>query len=173
MTETIDPQPQVKTLLALSLIKGKAMEWAVQKAVELGVWEIQLLVTEHCVVKPDGKIDKWERVALEACKQCGRNRLPVIKPPVAIDAYLAQKRGGLAMIASLHSGARPLRKVIDERSNDLETLTILVGPEGDFSVVEMNLAVAEGFLPVTLGESVLRSETAVIYCCSAIHYAIT
>ena len=158
--------------LAQAIPKGKNMDLIVQKSVELGVAAIQPLVTRNTVVQPgDGKSEKWRRNALEACKQCGQDTLPVIAEPLAFDRWIATQveAPGLKLIASLAPGARPLRTVL--RGNPATTAaTLLVGPEGDFSAEETTAALAAGFLPVSLGSIVLRVETATLFCLSALRY---
>lgn len=159
-------------VLAQAVPKGKTMEWIIEKAVELGVARIVPLVTRHTVVKYDAdeaikKAEKWQKVALEACKQCGQNWLPIVETPVDGRAFLAQERSGAKIIASLAPGARPLRQVI-EGIGQSEQITIMIGPEGDFSPEETELALQFGYQPATLGDLVLRSETAALFTLSAL-----
>lgn len=166
------PAPRPAITLAQAIPKGKTMDLIVQKAVELGIAAIQPLVTRHTVVQPgDGKSDKWRRHALEACKQCGQDTLPAIADPLPFERWIAAPAAaaGLKLIASLAAGARPLREVLRARPGTT-AVTLLVGPEGDFSQAETAAALAAGFLPVSLGEIVLRVETASIFCLSALRY---
>jgi 16S rRNA (uracil1498-N3)-methyltransferase len=172
------PLPVVPTLPAITLAqavpKGKNMDLIVQKAVELGVAGIQALITRHTIVHPgEGKADKWRRTALEACKQCGQNVLPEIPEPLPFDRWLANRAdtspAGLQLIASLAPGARPLRDVLREHPRTTAA-TLLIGPEGDFTAQETAAALAAGFLPVSLGEIVLRVETATLFALSALRY---
>jgi 16S rRNA (uracil1498-N3)-methyltransferase len=163
-------QPQIT--LAQAIPKGKNMDLIVQKAVELGVSAIQPLVTRNTVVQPgESKAEKWRRNALEACKQCGQDTLPEIAEPLPFDRWLAdlQTTGSLPLIASLASGAETLKKTL--RINSAPgNVVILIGPEGDFTPAESASAMDKGFLPVTLGEIVLRVETAALFCVSAVRY---
>ena len=164
------PLPEIT--LAQAIPKGKTMDLIVQKAVELGVARIQPLVTRHTIVHPgEGKSSKWRRVALEACKQCGQDRLPLIEDPLPFDRWLAMDSvvNGLPVIASLAPGALPIREQL--RSHPGTTAaTLLVGPEGDFAPEETRAALAAGFLPVSLGSIVLRVETATLFCLAALRY---
>lgn len=169
-------QPSVSPLLAITLAqaipKGKNMDLIVQKSVELGIAAIQPLVTRYTVVQPgEGKSEKWRRNALEACKQCGQDTLPEIADPLAFDRWLITQadKPALKLIASLAPGALPLRETLRNHPGTTEA-TLLVGPEGDFSAEETTAALAAGFLPVTLGSSVLRVETATLFCLSALRY---
>ena len=158
--------------LAQAIPKGKNMDLIVQKSVELGVAVIQPLITRYTVVHPgEGKSEKWRRNALEACKQCGQNTLPGIAEPLAFDRWISTQSSvpGLKLIASLAEGALPLREALRQHAGTTE-VTLLVGPEGDFSAEETTAALAAGFLPVSLGAIVLRVETATIFCLSALRY---
>ena len=158
--------------LAQAIPKGKNMDFIVQKSVELGVAAIQPLVTRNTVVQPgEGKSDKWRRTALEACKQCGQDTLPEIAEPLPFDRWIELQADvrGLKLIASLATGAMPMRAVLRDFPATREA-TLLVGPEGDFSPEETAAALAVGFLPVSLGSIILRVETATIFCLSALRY---
>ena len=166
------PAPPLPTItLAQAIPKGKTMDLIVQKAVELGVARIQPLVTRNTVVQPgEGKSDKWRRTALEACKQCGQDTLPDIADAVPFDDWLAgHESAGLKIIASLAPGARPVRDVLRDHPGTRDA-TLLIGPEGDFAAAETEAARTAGFVPVTLGDIVLRVETAALFCVSALRY---
>jgi 16S rRNA (uracil1498-N3)-methyltransferase len=166
------PMPLPEITLAQAIPKGKTMDLIVQKAVELGVARIQPLVTRHTIVHPgEGKSGKWRRIAVEACKQCGQDRLPVIDDPQSFDPWLAGRLpgGGLPLIASLAPGALPMREQL-RRHPGITAATLLVGPEGDFAPEETHAAIAAGFLPVSLGSIILRVETATLFCLSALRY---
>jgi 16S rRNA (uracil1498-N3)-methyltransferase len=170
------PSPRPAIVLAQAVTKGKTMDWIIEKAVELGVSRIVPLVTRHTVVKYDAdeaikKAQKWQKVALEACKQCGQYWMPIVEAPLDGREFLAQERSGGKIIASLAPGARPLRQVIESLSC-CDQVTLMIGPEGDFSLDETRLALQAGFQPSTLGTLVLRSETAALYALAALrcHY---
>ena len=158
--------------LAQAIPKGKNMDLIVQKAVELGVSAIQPLVTANTIVQPgEGKSEKWRRVALEACKQCGQDTLPLIAEPQTFDLWIASQSscGDLKLFASLAPGAKTFKKILRENTGK-KSVTYLVGPEGDFSAVETQSAMNQGFTPITLGNIVLRVETASIFGIAAIRY---
>lgn len=165
--------PQV--FLAVAIPKGKTMDLIVQKAVELGVNRVQPLVTRNSVVKINEKdavekSQKWQRVALEASKQCGQNFLPVVAPVCSLDGFLGSEIEGARVIASLAPGARPARELLESLSPSVARVTFLVGPEGDFSPDEVEKSLGCDFAPVTLGEIVLRVETACLFLASAARY---
>ncbi|MGB0774935.1 MAG: 16S rRNA (uracil(1498)-N(3))-methyltransferase [Akkermansiaceae bacterium] len=158
--------------LCQAIPKGGNMELIVQKAVELGVASIQPIITEHTVARPEQvekKRLKWQRIALEACKQCGQNTLPEVKPVLSFGEWITQPHEGARVIAAIHPQARSMQSVVPHLA---EGASLLVGPEGDFSLTEYELALDNGFMPVTLGNIILRTETATLYCLSVLQYEL-
>jgi 16S rRNA (uracil1498-N3)-methyltransferase len=149
--------------LAVGMPANERMDWLVEKATELGVASIQPLMTERSVLRLSGeRADKkrlhWQAIAVAACEQCGRNRVPLIHAPASLSDWLkSQNRTGPArLLLSLQADTQPLAKAAGVN----QTMTFLSGPEGGLSSAEEVLAMAKDFLPVTLGPRVLRSETA-------------
>lgn len=179
VTET--PKPSYQLSLGQALPKGKSMDLIIQKATELGVSEIWPILSEHSIVRLSEdqckqKQQKWQQTAIEACKQCGQNWLPVVHPPLEPEEFLQKpERASLKLIGSLQPGARTIRAVLDEAraSTPVTSIFFLVGPEGDFTPAEIGSARSAGFQPVTLGPNVLRSETAAIFLTSVLMYEIT
>lgn len=168
-----EAEPKVRVVLAQAVIKGKAMDWLLQKAVELGVDDIQPLATRHAVVQPGGgKEEKWQRSVIEACKQCGRSRVPQVRPVLRFEEFLENTQSHRRILASLGPDARPLRDCLAD-SADLKEVTFLVGPEGDFSEEECRKALESGWLAASLGSRVLRSETAAVFCLASASYAFS
>lgn len=165
------PTPLPEITLAQAIPKGKNMDWIVQKAVELGVSKIQPLVTRNTIVSPgDDKAEKWRRTALEACKQCAQFTIPTIAEPLSFDAWLkADEPSELKIIASLAENPKNFRETLAAHP-EIESITLLIGPEGDFTPQETAAALDAGFIPVTLGDLVLRVETATLYCLSATRF---
>ena len=163
------PLPEITLIQAIP--KGKNMDWIVQKAVELGVSRIQPLITKHTIVSPGGeKAEKWRRTALEACKQCAQFTIPVIEEPMSFNDWLAaEDKSELKLIASLSKNPKNFRETLTAYP-DLSSVSVLIGPEGDFSQQETDAALAAGYLPVTLGDLVLRVETATMFCLSTIRF---
>lgn len=165
--------------LCQAIPKGANMDLIIQKAVELGVTAIVPLLTDRTIVRlnareAEAKRQKWQRIALEACKQCGQNTLPRVDMPIAFGDWL---RGGMPdgvkIIASLVPGVRPVRDVLEEaRSLSIRQAALLVGPEGDFTEQETAAALQAGFAPVTLGPIVLRVETAAFFGVATLRYAL-
>jgi 16S rRNA (uracil1498-N3)-methyltransferase len=174
--------PPCAITLAQAVPKGKNMDLIVQKAVELGASAIAPILSDRTVVQLDAdelekKRGKWQEVALEACKQCGQNHLPAVaKPSPPKDFFERAERGELMLIASLQPDARPLKSILAEfvsaHSRLPRTVTVMVGPEGDFTPAELSLAKSSGCIPVTLGPIILRTETAAIYCLSVLAHEL-
>lgn len=176
------PPPPAAITLAQAIPKGKNMDLIVQKAVELGASRVVPIVSERTIVRLDAtdasaKQSKWQEVALEACKQCGQNHLPEIAKPVTPKEYLESgERSELLLIASLQPDSRPIKTVLAEFSAHQgrlpKSVTVWVGPEGDFTPAELALAKSHGCLPVTLGPIILRTETAALYCLSVLAHEL-
>jgi len=166
------PQPEITLVQAIP--KGKNMDWIVQKAVELGVSKIQPIITRHTIVSPgEDKAEKWRRTALEACKQCSQFTLPIIADPLPFTEWLHKREScDLELIASLAEDPKNFRDTL-QLHPEAESVSIAIGPEGDFSDDETNAALAAGLIPVTLGDLVLRVETATMFSLSVIrsHYS--
>jgi len=161
------PPLPVRITLAAAIIK-KNFDFVVQKATELGVAELVPLVTERTIVRT-GKSERWQDIALEACKQCGNNWLPAIHPPRTFANFIASPgHNQLQLIAALQPDARPLKQVVKPAS----TVLVVVGPEGDFTPAEYAAARAAGCVPVTLGPLTLRADTAALYALSIVHHEL-
>lgn len=175
MLELAETKPPTlpEITLAQAIPKGKNMDWIVQKSVELGVSRIQPLITRQTIATPaDSKAEKWRRTALEACKQCAQFTIPLIEDPLNFADWLPTRPATeLSLIASLAENPQNFRETLAAHPQ-LSSVTLLIGPEGDFSPEETQAAIAAGFIPITLGDLVLRVETATIFSLSAIraHY---
>lgn len=173
------PALRCRITLGQAVPKGKHMDLIIEKATELGVAEIQPLLSERTIVRgTEGehqrKQDKWRRVAVEACKQCGQNFLPRVAVPCTPKAFFdRQQRFDLMLIASLQADAKPPKGVMaDFGTKRPGSVLILIGPEGDFTPAEVALAKGAGCRPITLGPIILRTETAAIYCLSVLNYEL-
>lgn len=146
------------THLGQVMSKGDRMEYAVQKAAELGVTEITLLTSARCDVKLDAerlekKREHLQMVAVAACEQSGRVRVPEVHPPMDIAKWVAKVEAELKLV--LHPGNGKSALPASCRS-----AALLIGPEGGLTAEEVAAAQAKGFLAFTLGPRVLRTETA-------------
>jgi len=165
-----DVEAPLAVTLALGISRGERMDLAIQKAVELGVAAIQPLLTERSVVRLDGaraarRRAHWQGVAVSACEQCGRNRVPPLAPIAPLGDWLAAPAGpGLRLMPDPR--ARTGLDALPGAGN--APLTLLVGPEGGLAPAERGLAAERGFTAVRLGPRVLRTETAVIAALAAV-----
>ena len=153
-------ESNLEIVLGQALSKGDRMDYAVQKAVEMGVTHIVPLATERCDVKlkgdrADKRLRHWRQIAISAAEQCGRARVPEIHPVMALPEWFS------------HTGDCDLRLVLHHRTQQsLESLgkpsrlALMIGPEGGLGPEEIAAAEAAGFIPVALGPRVLRTETA-------------
>lgn len=170
--------PPARISLGQAVPKGKNMELIIEKATELGASEIFPLLTDRTVVRLDGeeakrKQEKWQRVAIEACKQCGQNWLPQVRLPMNVDRFLAsQPTAELLLIAAIEDGARRLKEFLPDHTARPSSAMVLVGPEGDFTPAELAAAKTYGFLPLTLGPIILRAETAAIFSLSVLAHEL-
>lgn len=160
LREQFDGQAEspLRVHLGQGLSRGERMDWAIQKATELGVSEITPIVSERCEVRlKDERADKrlahWRQVAISACEQCGRSVLPVIHAPQTLAEWQAGVAADLKLV--LHPVAAPL-----ESHARPQSLAFLIGPEGGLTDAEVEQAGAAGFHPARLGPRVLRTETA-------------
>lgn len=175
------PPPKNLLTLAQAIPKGNNMDLIIQKAVELGVTRIIPLITQRTIVRlhdekeSQKKHARWQSIALEACKQCGQNWLPIVEAPSTLQETLKKKEPHqLRLIASLEKNALPLKTFFASLPTPLDntSVTIFIGPEGDFSAEEYALAYQAQSAPVSLGDIVLRTETAAFYCLSVLTYEL-
>jgi 16S rRNA (uracil1498-N3)-methyltransferase len=141
------------------------MDWLVEKATELGVASIQPVMTERSVLRLSGeRADKkrahWQAIAVAACEQCGRNQVPTIHAVLTLNAWLASQTmpsEKARFLLSLRPETQALGSLI---GGNTDVATFLSGPEGGLSASEEDAALAKGFQSVSLGNRVLRAETA-------------
>lgn len=170
--------PPARITLGQAIPKGKNMELIIEKATELGASEIIPLVSERTVVRLDveearKKQEKWQRVAIEACKQCGQNWLPKVSLPLSVDRLLASKPAAeLLLLGAIEDGAKRVKDLLAEWPSTPKSAFVMIGPEGDFTPAEMGAAKSYGFRPITLGPIILRAETAAIYSLSVLAHEL-
>ena len=145
-------------LLAVGMPANERMDMLVEKATELGVTTIQPLLTERSVLRLEGeraerKREHWQGVAIAACEQCGRSRVPHVAAVTTLRDWLPRAGAGLRLVLSLAPGAAPLGAARG-------AVISLSGPEGGLSPSEEDLARQHGFVPTALGPRVLRADTA-------------
>ena len=166
----VECEVAVQVHLAVGMPANERMDWLVEKATELGVHRITPLMTERSVVRLAGeraekKQAHWQAVAASASEQCGRNRVPVIDVPEHLDTWLARQTPQAEVVhgvLSLHASTQPLSALRQSAAANTKTWVLLNGPEGGLTDAEDAAARARGFTAVSLGERVLRAETAAL-----------
>lgn len=140
------------------------MEWCLEKATEIGIQEITPIICDRSERKVINT-DRFEKIILSAMKQSNALFLPKLNPAISFKDFVKQKKEGIQLIAHCEeTDKKSLKSVI--RAN--ENATILIGPEGDFSDKEIILSIENNYLPVTLGNTRLRTETAAIVACHSV-----
>jgi len=148
--------------LAVGMPANERMDWLVEKATELGAASIQPIAAARSVLKLAGeratkRQAHWQAIAVSACEQCGRNRVPTIHAPLALADWLRQAPAeGTRLLLSLRAGSQPLAQA----AGPAGAAWVLHGPEGGLTAQEEDVALAAGFAPASLGPRVLRAETA-------------
>ena len=161
--QPIERESPFPLTLAQGVSRGERMDLVVQKATELGVMRLVPVITERSIVRlddeqSDRKSSHWRAIAIAACEQCGRNRLPDVTVPAQLPSFLRLPAPGSVRL--LLSPSAPRR--IEDVPRPAEGATVLIGPEGGLSDEEQALAEAAGYTAVNLGPRVLRTETAAI-----------
>ncbi len=157
--------------LALGMPANERMDWLVEKATELGVASLQPLQAERSVLRLAGeraekKRAHWQGVAIAACEQSGRNRVPPVQAIVPLPAWLPAAPAGHRLLLSLQADSVPLARQL--ATLDSRPIIFLSGPEGGLSATEEQAARELGFAPVSLGARTLRAETAPLAALAAL-----
>jgi 16S rRNA (uracil1498-N3)-methyltransferase len=177
------PAPRCPVTLFVAVPKGKIIEDIIQKAVELGAFRIVPLLTERVITHLDRdgaeqKREKWQQVAIEAIKQSGATWLPRVEAPVALKEFLADgEKPEFMLVGSLQTERRHPREWLEDfqqqHGRRPQSAGVWIGPEGDFTLAELQAIEAAGAKPVTLGNLTLRVETAAIYGLSLLGYELS
>lgn len=172
-------EPRIEAVVFQGIPKSGKMEQIIQKSVELGVHQIVPVAMERCVSKWENnkkgaeKIKRWNKIAVEAAKQCGRGIIPLVSAPV--DFMEAIKRLQKMELAFFpyemlgHAGEKNLKALLSEKE-EVHTIGFMIGPEGGFSDAEAAYAIESGIYPIGLGKRILRTETVASTLLSIIMY---
>ncbi len=157
--------PKQKLHLAVAPTKmNDRYEWFLEKATEIGIHEITPIIcdrSERKVINPE----RFEKIILSAMKQCNQVFLPKLNPAITLKEFIKNDKSGQKLIAHCEETNKKSLKSILQPKTDY---TILIGPEGDFSTKEIELALENNYIPVSLGETRLRTETAAIVACHSV-----
>lgn len=166
-------EKESKKILLLPLLKEQKMDFVLQKATELGVDEIQLIYTERSIVKLDNKkrqkkLERWQKIMKEASEQSKRLTIPKLRQTILHLEDLVEE-GGIKLMCSTRKPQNNM-KLFLQNHRVYDKIFIAVGPEGGFTLKEEDTLIEKGFSPVTLGNSILRVETAPLFCLSVLLY---
>jgi 16S rRNA (uracil1498-N3)-methyltransferase len=163
----VDLESPLHIHLAQGISRGERMDFALQKAVELGVKEITPLVTQRCNVKlskerEENRMAHWRGIIESACEQSGRNKIPLLHEPTELRVWIMQQSDDLKLVLN-HRAAKKLADV----DGQINQIRLLIGPEGGLNAEEIAQAEQFNFCSVQLGSRVLRTETAALaaICC--------
>lgn len=148
--------------------RGEKMEFTIQKSIELGVNVITPLISERCGVKLDKerlekKVQQWQKIAIAACEQCGRNRIPEVRPVMNLEQWCSESDGGIKL--NLHPRAS---QSINTLTMPVQNIRLLIGPEGGLSQDEIDMTANYDFTDILLGPRILRTETAALTAIAAL-----
>ena len=167
-------EPKVKATVYMAFAKGDKLEHVIQKATELGAYEIVAFPSARCVSKPDDKslnkkLERWQKIAASAAEQSGRGRIPQVRVLPNYKATLAKaKEADIAILFYENERANTLKATLQEKR--YTSVSLLTGPEGGLTPEEVNLAMDAGLQVCTLGSRILRCETAPLCALSAVMY---
>ena len=168
-----------RTILVQALLKGEKLEWVLQKATELNVDTIYLVSTANCVAKYDdkklqSKVSRWEKIMLEAAQQCGRNHLPTLVVGETLLQALDIESEALKLVAYENEAGQTIKDVLKTLHSDKSVTDVLIciGPEGGYQEKEINAIIKYGGKSVSLGNTILRAETAAIGSLAMIRYEL-
>jgi 16S rRNA (uracil1498-N3)-methyltransferase len=160
--------PALPMTLLLSIFKFDRMEWAIEKATELGVERVVPIIArrseKHLAQSAQNRVERWRRIAREAAQQSRRSDIPVIEDPVLLKTAARREGEALKLLLAEQERTTTLRHAITEAlassDDEVPTIRVAVGPEGGWTAEEEALFDAEGWKPVSLGPRILRAETA-------------
>ena len=170
-------EPPIDITLAQCLLKGDKMEFVVQKAVELGAARVVPLKSQNCVVRYEAKKaaqrqQRWQKIADEACKQCGRTSLIEVAALMDIEKYIAQLPENACLLFCYENETQQGIKATlrEAEARGVHDFVVLIGPEGGFSLAEAEATLRAGGHSVTLGPRILRAETAAVAALTVVQY---
>lgn len=176
------PPLPFRVTLAQAIPKGKTMDVIMQKATELGVHRVIPVLSERTVVKIDEedsakKTERWREIVVDAAKQSGNNWMPSVEAVQSVRQLAREVRHfDLALIGSLQPESKFLKSYLDDFASEKKRLPasilVAIGPEGDYTPAELSLLQGVGCMPITLGQIVLRSDTAAICALSTLAYEL-
>lgn len=176
-TASLADEPPLAISLVQAVPKGDRMEAIVRATTELGVARILPALTERTVVRLEParwreRARRWQRVAREASKQCGRAVVPTVETPRPLADWIADDAAADLRLCLWEAEGAPLRQVLERFEGRARSATVIVGPEGGLTAAEVDRARAAGYLAITLGRRILRTETAGPAIVALLQYAM-
>jgi 16S rRNA (uracil1498-N3)-methyltransferase len=173
--DKVEPLLGPRVVLGQSLAKGEKIDWVIQKGTEIGVSEIYLIEGERAIVHPkEGskgrKEERWQRIAIEACKQSQQPHVPVVHGIVSLQGFLEKASNVAERIFFWERSRRQSKAYFRSLSKTPSEIWIAIGPEGGWSDIEVEMAHRNRFVDLSLGRSILRTETAAIVALSLVRY---
>jgi len=171
-------EPRTQITLYQSLLAREKFEWVLQKCTEVGVTRFVPMVTERSIVRRSitvtaRRLSRWRRIVTEAAEQSGRGRIPQLEAPVNFGDAVSKLEGfDFCLIGSPQAAGQNLRKLLRTDNTIPVAVALLIGPEGGFTKQEVQLAQANGAIPISLGRRILRTETAAVVTTGLILYEL-
>ena len=169
------PQPILRTTLLLSIVKFDAFEWALEKATELGVSTVVPLAAARSekalLAAAPKRAERWRKILLESSQQSRRLRIPALASPAKPESAFSSHSGDLRILLSERPSAPSLKSVLDGKPSTAAALAI--GPEGGWTDPEFQMAAQHQFQEASLGQLILRTETAVTAALASLNYALS
>ena len=166
----VKAEPALPLTMLLSIFKFDRMEWAIEKATELGVERITPIIArrseKHLAQSAQNRVERWRRIAREAAQQSRRSDVPVVEDVAQLKLAARREGDAVRLLLAEQERTRTLRKALEESlaesGDQLPVVRVAVGPEGGWAAEEEALFDSEGWKPVSLGPRILRAETAAI-----------
>lgn len=159
-TRLLQTEPGLELNLFQAILKGNRMDGLISQATQLGVSGIFPVVSERTQVRSTAKVDRWNKIARESTKQCGRTVPPAVSEPVDFQRSLEIRNESEMKIVLYENQTELLRDYMGSHEKSVRTINLFVGPEGGFSEQEITLAEENGYIVLGLGKRILRAETA-------------
>jgi 16S rRNA (uracil1498-N3)-methyltransferase len=165
----VEREAPLRVVLIQGVSSGERMDFTIRKAVELGVAEVRPVFAAASVARPKGeraaaRRGHWQRIAISACEQCGRNRIPLVREPVSIPQALGNEAAARVLLSP-----RARQRFSEVCRGGDASVAIAAGPEAGFNAAEEAAFVEAGFVPASLGPRVLRTETAALAALAALN----
>jgi 16S rRNA (uracil1498-N3)-methyltransferase len=170
-------RPARSVTLAQAILKGKKMDWVIQKSAELGVTTLIPVVTERTIARPRSEreshqTERWQAIAQEAAQQCGRLDIPSVQSTVTLDSLLKNPPESSLKLALWEAEQRLSLKSTLRNLKERTSISVLIGPEGGFPLREIEKAREAGWVTVSLGPRIVRAETAGMAVLAILEYEL-